>query len=222
MVKPEYLHTIAFGSEIFPIRQYQIWKEAVPKAEFFNLYGPTEATGMSCYYKVDREFSLEDSMPIGRPFKNTEILLLDENNRPAREGEILIRGTAVTFGYYNNNEKTQEVFIQNPLNPYYRDIVYRTGDIGAYNERGELIFVSRKDYQIKHMGHRIELGEIEVVAAAGDSVMSASVLRCDSSSIRILNLRCLFIFLDSYKASGRFAGPLKSGIRTVGHISLIY
>ncbi len=184
MVKPEYLHTIAFGSEIFPIRQYQIWKEAVPKAEFFNLYGPTEATGMSCYYKVDREFSLEDSMPIGRPFKNTEILLLDENNRPAREGEILIRGTAVTFGYYNNNEKTQEVFIQNPLNPYYRDIVYRTGDIGAYNERGELVFVSRKDYQIKHMGHRIELGEIEVHTNLIESIkLSACIYDKENSKI---------------------------------------
>ena len=139
---------------------------------------------MSCYYKVDREFSLEDSMPIGRPFKNTEILLLDENNRPAREGEILIRGTAVTFGYYNNNEKTQEVFIQNPLNPYYRDIVYRTGDIGAYNERGELVFVSRKDYQIKHMGHRIELGEIEVHTNLIESIkLSACIYDKENSKI---------------------------------------
>lgn len=183
-VKPEYLHTIAFGSEVFPIRQYQIWKEAVPQTEFFNLYGPTEATGMSCYYKVDREFGLEEAMPIGRPFKNTEILLLDENNHPAKEGEILIRGTAVTFGYYNNKEKTEEVFIQNPLNPYYTDIVYKTGDIGKYNERGELVFVSRKDYQIKHMGHRIELGEIEVHASLIETVnMSACIYDKENSKI---------------------------------------
>lgn len=201
-VKPEYLHTIAFGSEVFPIRQYQIWKEAVPKAEFFNLYGPTEATGMSCYYKVDREFSPEDSMPIGRPFKNTEILLLDENNRPACQGEILIRGTAVTFGYYNNKEKTEEVFIQNPLNPYYTDIVYKTGDIGAYNERGELVFVSRKDYQIKHMGHRIELGEIETHASLIESIkLSACIYDKENSKI--------VLFYVGEAAPGEIMGQLK-------------
>lgn len=186
-VKPEYLHTIAFGSEVFPIRQYHIWKEAVPKAQFFNLYGPTEATGMSCYFKVDREFAPDDVMPVGRPFKNTEILLLDEEGRQAKEcGEILIRGTAVTFGYYNNKEKTDEAFIQNPLNPYYTDIVYRTGDIGKYNERGELVFVSRKDYQIKHMGHRIELGEIEVHANMIEEVkMSACIYDRENSKIAL-------------------------------------
>ena len=75
---------------------------------------------------------------------------------------MCIRGTALTLGYYNNDEKTDEVFVQNPLNKSYHELIYRTGDIGKLNERGELVFISRKDYQIKHMGHRIELGEIEV------------------------------------------------------------
>ena len=52
--------------------------------------------------------------------------------------------------------------MQNPLNPFYPELIYKTGDIGRYNELGELEFISRKDHQIKHMGHRIELGEIEV------------------------------------------------------------
>lgn len=183
-VKPESLRTIAFGSEVFPMKQYRLWKEAVPQAEFFNLYGPTEATGMSCYYHVDREFAPEEVMPIGRPFKNTEILLLDEENRLAEQGEICIRGTAVTMGYFNNKEKTDEVFVQNPLNPYYTEIIYRTGDIGRYNERGELMFVSRKDYQIKHMGHRIELGEIEVCVNAMEPIrMAACVYDQEESKI---------------------------------------
>ncbi len=183
-VKPEYLRTIAFGSEVFPIRQYHIWKEAVPEAEFFNLYGPTEATGMSCYFKVDREFGLDDVMPVGRPFRNTEILLLDDEDCLADEGEIVIRGTAVTMGYYNNREKTEEAFVQNPLNPCYPEIVYRTGDVGRYNDRGELVFVSRKDYQIKHMGHRIELGEIEVHANSMDEVkMSACIYDMEAAKI---------------------------------------
>ncbi len=163
-VKPEYLKTIAFGSEVFPIKQFKAWRKALPDATFTNLYGPTEGTGMCCYYRVNREFELGDVIPIGRPFHNTEIMLLTEENKLAKDGEpgeICIRGTSVTLGYYNNPEKTSESFTQNPLNTAYPELIYRTGDIGKYNEYGELIFVSRKDYQIKHMGHRIELGEIE-------------------------------------------------------------
>ena len=66
---------------------------------------------------------------------------------------------------FRNWEKTNEVFVQNPLNDRYPELIYRTGDLGKWNERGELVFVSRKDYQIKHMGHRIELGEIESTAS---------------------------------------------------------
>lgn len=161
LVKPEYLKTIAFGSEVFPMKQFRIWREILPEASFTNLYGPTEGTGMCCFYHVERELSDTEPIPIGKPFKNTEILLLNEENQLAEEGEICIRGTSVTLGYYNNPEKTSEAFVQNPLNTAYPEIIYRTGDIGKYNEHGELVFVSRKDYQIKHMGHRIELGEIE-------------------------------------------------------------
>lgn len=166
-VVPESLHTIAFASEIFPIRQLKLWRAACPHARFVNLYGPTETTGICCYYEVDRDFSEEEVLPVGRPFPNTQVLLLDEQNRvPAmgEQGEICIRGTRLTHGYYGNPEKTGESFVQNPLNPHYPELIYRTGDIGRYNDRGELVFVSRKDHQIKHMGHRIELGEIEAAA----------------------------------------------------------
>lgn len=175
-VVPNYLHTVAFGSEVFPVRQFKLWKAALPNARFINLYGPTEATGMSCYYEVNRDFEEGEAIPIGRPFKNTEILLLDENNKIPNDGdpgEICIRGTALTLGYYNNYEKTDEVFVQNPLNPYYHERIYRTGDIGKLNEYGELVFISRKDYQIKHMGHRIELGEIEVHVNMTEGIHSA-------------------------------------------------
>lgn len=175
-VVPKYLHTIAFGSEVFPIKQFNLWRKSLPKAKFVNLYGPTEATGMSCYFKVERDFEEGDTLPIGRPFKNTGIILLDKDNKvPVRGelGEICIRGTALTLGYYKAFEKTNEVFVQNPLNTVYPELIYKTGDLGKYNERGELVFVSRKDYQIKHMGHRIELGEIEVNVNVIEGVKSA-------------------------------------------------
>ena len=187
-IKPEYLHTIAFGSEVFPIKQFNIWKNALPNARFVNLYGPTEATGMSCYYEVNREFTEDESIPIGRPFRNTEIILLDENNRVPTQGELgelCIRGTALTFGYYKAFELTDEVFVQNPLNDSYHELIYRTGDMARYNHRGELEFISRKDYQIKHMGHRIELGEIEANVNKLDGIKSSCCIY-DQESEKIL------------------------------------
>ncbi len=173
---PKYLHTVAFGSEVFPREQYDIWRAALPNARFFNLYGPTEATGMSCYWAADRELSDSEPIPIGKPFDNTEILLIDGDGRLSSEGEICIRGTCVTLGYYNDAERTNEVFVQNPLVSAYRDIIYRTGDIGRKNEHSELVFVCRKDNQIKHMGHRIELGEIEAAASKCTGVRCAVCL----------------------------------------------
>lgn len=173
---PKHLTTVAFGSEVFPRKQYDLWRAALPKARFFNLYGPTEATGMSCYWRADRELLEDEPIPVGRPFDNTQILLLnsaDERAAEGEEGEICIRGTCVTMGYYNAPDRTDEAFVPNPLQRAYREIIYRTGDIGRYNERGELVFVCRKDNQIKHMGHRIELGEIESAAMKRDGVARA-------------------------------------------------
>ena len=114
---PRYLTTVCFGSEVFPRPQYDRWRAALPDARFFNLYGPTEATGMSCWWHADRALAPDEPIPVGRPFRNTDILL------------------------------------------------YRTGDIGRYNAHGELVFVGRRDAQIKILGHRVELGEIEAAAA---------------------------------------------------------
>ncbi len=175
-VKPEYLRTIAFASEVFPMKQFKLWKSVLPNARFINLYGPTETTGICCYYEVDREFADHETLPIGGPFRNTQILLLDENNQvppQGEQGEICVRGTRLTLGYYRNPEKTAEAFVQNPLNSIYPELIYRTGDLGRLNDRGELEFAGRKDYQIKHMGHRIELGEIEVIVNMHEAVRSA-------------------------------------------------
>ena len=176
---PKYLKTIAFGSEVFPLKQFRMWRQALPEATFTNLYGPTEGTGMCCYYRVDRDFEDGEAIPIGRPFDNTDIILLDDDNKEVtkesgEQGEICIRGTSLTFGYMNNPEKTAEAFTINPLQTGWPELIYRTGDIGRFNERGELMFVSRKDFQIKHMGHRIELGEIEVNAQMIEGITGAA------------------------------------------------
>lgn len=177
--RPEHMKTVCFGSEVFPVKQLHLWQKACPEARFINLYGPTEATGMSFYFNVDRDFAEGEAIPVGRPFDNTDFILLreDDTEAPAGEpGEICIRGTALSLGYFDDPERTAAAFTQNPLNPHYPETVYRTGDIGRLNERGELVFISRKDSQIKNMGHRIELGEIESCACLCGGVESACCL----------------------------------------------
>lgn len=175
-IVPKYVHTVAFGSEVLPVKQFNIWRKTLKNARFINTYGPTETTGVSCYYEVDRFYEENETIPIGYPFKNTGVFLVKEDGKEAQigeEGEIYIRGSGVTHGYYDNEEKTKEVFVQNPLNSHYQEIVYRTGDIGKFDEKGRLYFISRKDYQIKHMGYRIELGEIDSNLFQMDGVYDA-------------------------------------------------
>lgn len=161
------LQKVLFCGEVMPNKQLNIWRRRYPDLLYANLYGPTEITDVCTFYIIDRAFEDDEPLPIGRPCKNTEVLILDEMDKPAgpgETGELCIRGIGVSLGYYGDKNRTETSFVQNPLNPNYRDIIYRTGDLVCYNERGELIFVGRKDFQIKHQGYRIELGEIESVA----------------------------------------------------------
>ena len=111
------------------------------------------------------------ALPIGKAFPNTRILLLDEERKHIvteqdKVGELCVAGTSLALGYWNNKEKTDDAFIQNPEITQYESKIYATGDMAYYNENGDLVFASRRDFQIKHMGHRIELGEIEVALNA--------------------------------------------------------
>ena len=176
---PRFLKLVCTQSEVFPVKQLRLWQAAVPGMRFLNFYGPTECTGASFYYELDREFDESETLPVGHPFDNTGFLLLREDDTeaaPGEQGEICLRGTNVSLGYYGDPERTAAVFTPNPLNHRWLETIYRTGDLGYLNERGELMFVCRKDNQIKNMGHRIELGEIEAVAASVPGIESACCL----------------------------------------------
>ena len=136
-----------------PNRQLNQWRKAYPDTQFVNLYGPTEVTEVCTYFPIERDFSDEESLPVGFPCQNCEILVLNAHNQLVTDdeiGELCVRGTCLSYGYYKSPEKTAEAFVQNPLNSVYPEMVYRTGDLVRYNERGELMYVCRKDYQIKH------------------------------------------------------------------------
>lgn len=167
------LRLVMFCGEIMPNRHLNIWRKYYTKTEFVNLYGPTEAAYACTYFVVNRPFADNEPLPIGKPCENTDIIVLNENNtrvQQGEEGELCIRGTCLANGYYDNKEKTLQVFTQNPLNSLYEDKIYRTGDIVKYNEFGELEYVGRTDFQIKHLGYRIELGEIETATYGLDGI----------------------------------------------------
>jgi len=173
--RPQYLSLIMFSGEVLPVKDLHYWQKELPDAQFVNLYGPTEITCNCSYYIVSREFDETESLPIGHAFRNTGLFLLDLETgeqvaAPDKIGEICVKGTCLATGYYNNPEKTAEVFVQNPLQKAYPEVIYKTGDLGRFDETGTLYFAARKDHQIKHMGHRIELGEIEVAVNALDFI----------------------------------------------------
>lgn len=159
-----YLKDIFFAGEVMPNKHLNYWRRYLPHCRYANLYGPTEITVDCTYYEVDREFADDEPLPIGKACRNSGVLILTDQKREAgvnEEGELCVRGSSLALGYYNDWEKTQQAFIQNPLNKHYPETIYCTGDIVYRNERGEIMYVGRKDSQIKHNGYRIELGEIE-------------------------------------------------------------
>jgi D-alanine--poly(phosphoribitol) ligase subunit 1 len=173
------LETILFAGEVMPARHLNMWRQRFPGALFANLYGPTEITVDCTYYIVDRQLADDDPVPIGRTCRNTDVLILDENNQRCRQGErgeLCVRGTSLAMGYWNAPTQTATAFVQNPLNPHYPELIYRTGDVVYVNDLGEIIFVGRKDFQIKHMGYRIELGDIEHHALQVEGVKNACVV----------------------------------------------
>ena len=173
---PECLRAILFSGEVMPVKHLKKLQKYLPDAMYVNLYGPTEITCNCTYYIVDRAFEDAETLPIGIPFPNERILLLTEDGReaaPGETGELCVSGTALALGYLNDPERTAAAFVQNPLNKSVPETIYRTGDLVRLTERGEMVYVSRKDFQVKHMGHRIELGEIESALGAVEGVSRA-------------------------------------------------
>lgn len=188
--KPRYIKKICFSGSVLQGKYLKIWKENLPEAMFVNQYGPTEATASCTYYVVSEDVTDNTVLPIGKPYENYRIFLLNEEGGEVGDGEIgeiCVGGPGVSLGYYGNLQKTVESFIQNPLNPNYRELIYKTGDLGRYNTDGLLEFHGRKDRQVKHLGHRIELDEIEGTAKALPGVADCCALYDDEN-----NSLCLF------------------------------
>ena len=163
---PGKVRLVMFSGEVMPLKRLKNWMDHLPQADFINLYGPTEITCNCTWHRIDRQRDYTDGIPIGESFPNEETFLLNEKDEeilvPGETGEICVRGTAVGLGYWNMKEQTRERFRDDPRTPEYSSVIYCTGDLGRYNEQGELMFLGRADDQVKYMGHRIELAEVEL------------------------------------------------------------
>ena len=147
-----------------------------PSYRMLNCYGPSECTCYISTYELDRRHK---EVPIGRPFGNAKFYVCDPNGRllpPNAVGELWIAGPQVARGYLNRPEKTAEVFVTNPFG---EGRVYKTGDIVALRDDGQLMFVGRRDGQVKVRGFRIELTEVEEVVRRFPGVKDATVQAFD-------------------------------------------
>lgn len=173
------LDKVLFAGEAMPNKHLNYWRSKLPGSLFANLYGPTEITVDCTYYKVERDFEDSERLPIGFPCRNADVLILNEENQEvtgSEMGELCVRGSSIALGYWNDAAKSDQVFTQNPLNNHYFDRIYRTGDLVYINEFNEIIYVGRKDTQIKYMGYRIELGEIETALLSLSGIHNSCVI----------------------------------------------
>lgn len=165
LVVPKTLKKLFFVGEVMQIKHLKKWMEALPEIQYVNLYGSSETAGVCCRHAVVPADLERLELPIGKPFPNCRVYLMDGEQiltEPHRIGEMYIVGDTLALEYFHDAEKTARAF-------GFRDFgngperCFKTGDLAQYDENGELIFAARTDYQIKHMGRRIELGEIEAI-----------------------------------------------------------
>lgn len=177
-VLPRNLKRVFFVGEVMPVKYIKKWKKYLPSVQYVNLYGASELAGICSYYEIGN-FDDIDTIPLGKPLKNCEIFLLADDDslveEQEKQGEICIASEALATGYYKDTVRTEEKFQTVEINGTERRL-YRSGDLGKYDVDGNLLYVGRSDFQIKHHGYRIELGEIESVVNRLSDVRQSACL----------------------------------------------
>jgi amino acid adenylation domain-containing protein len=191
------LKRLLWCGEVLPTRALMYWMRRLPHARFTNLYGPTETTIASSYYTLPS--CPEDdraAIPIGRACTGEELLVLDDALQAVARGEVgelYIRGVGLSPGYWNEPDKTQQVFLPAPRGTDPSDRLYRTGDLARIGDDGLVYFLGRTDSQIKSRGYRIELGEIEAALNAMDSLSECAVVAIASNGFDGASICCAYV-----------------------------
>lgn len=174
------MRCVLFAGEPFPPKHLHQLMRLLPRASFFNLYGPTE-TNVCTFYEVPpvgEKRQGERPLPIGQACGNTELLVVDGEDKPTAPfeiGELLVRSPATMPGYWNRPELTERAFLRRSARPPYEEVFYRTGDLVQREADGNYQFLGRKDRQVKIRGFRVELDEIEVALLSHVEVEEAAV-----------------------------------------------
>jgi non-ribosomal peptide synthetase component F len=187
------LKRVLWCGEAFPTPALMYWMKRLPHVTFTNLYGPTEATIASSYYTVPACPNDENAMtPIGQACAGEELLVLDDNLKPAADGEVgelYIGGVGLSPGYWQDPEKTAGVFVTDPRNSGGR--IYRTGDLASVRD-GLFYLHGRADSQIKSRGYRIELGEIERALACLPALRESAVVAVEMGGFEGAAICCAY------------------------------
>ncbi|MDX6443963.1 MAG: hypothetical protein QOH71_1037 [Blastocatellia bacterium] len=182
-----YLRLVVLGGEKVVRTDVELYqKHFSDDCLFVNGLGPTEATVVLQNF-INKETKLSgDSVPVGNPVTDTEVLLLNKDGRPSEiSGEIAIKSAHVALGYWRNPDATAKAFVAAPRGntPTVSKAVfdtserfYKTGDMGRRLPDGSIQFEGRKDFQIKIRGFRVELGEIESVLIQHPAVREGVVV----------------------------------------------
>jgi amino acid adenylation domain-containing protein/thioester reductase-like protein/non-ribosomal peptide synthase protein (TIGR01720 family) len=174
---------LILGGEACSWKLIESLQELAPECLIFNHYGPTETTiGVLTYHIQPKKTNRNSAtVPLGRPIANTQIYLLDSQQRPVPigiPGEIYIGGAGLARGYLNRPELTAQKFVSNPFG---LGRLYKTGDVARYQPDGNIEFIGRVDNQVKIRGFRIELEEIETVLSKHSGVNKTVVLAYEES-----------------------------------------
>ncbi len=183
----KFMKILICGSDIWYVEDcIKLLRVLGSSTRLINSFGLTETTIDSSYYEC-RELKLpkERSVPIGRPFPNTNIYILGPRFLPVPigvPGELFIGGQGVTRGYLNKTELNAEKFLPDPFRQEAQSRMYRTGDLARWLADGNVEFIGRIDDQIKIRGYRIEPGEIETILCQHPGVQAAVVIACEEIS----------------------------------------
>jgi len=193
------LKRLLWCGEVLPVPALTYFMGRLPHVSFTNLYGPTEATIASSYYAVpDCPQDVRAAIPIGEPCAGEKLFVLDEKLQavePGDTGYLYIQGVGLSPGYYNDLEKTNEVFVQNPFSSDPSDRLYKTGDLAKVGEDGMVYFLGRADSQIKSRGHRIELGEVSTALATLEFLRESAVVAIPTNGFEGVIICCAYVAL---------------------------
>lgn len=161
----DFIKLLLVGSDSWKIEEIKRLKGLCVN-RVVNSYGLSEATIDSTYFEGDvSQLEASRMVPIGRPFSNSEVYVLDHHQQPVPigvPGELWIGGQGVCQGYLNAPDLTAQRFVRLTLqDSLHESTYYRTGDLAQWDTHGCLHLLGRADNQVKVRGHRIEVGEIE-------------------------------------------------------------